>query len=419
MNGQQRRAVISGVGVVSPFGVGWSAFREGLRQGRSATRRPRSFDCRGIPCQVVAEVPDFNPLTYLSQPDGRRTPRVVPMAVLAAREAFINGGLDPDQLSAEEREGVDVVIGSGGGGIEFAERQYGLYFRGERQGLTPHAISASVVGMLASEICLALQLHGRSHVLSNGCTSSTDALGYALDLIRSGRSRCVLSGGADACITPGLLAGYCLMRAVATRFNEEPERASRPFDRRRDGFVFGEGAWMLVVEEAERAQARGAPLYAEIAGYGATCDAFHRVAIKSDACQPARAVRLALADAGIGPGSVDYLNLHGTATPLNDPLETRAMKMALGTRAYQIPASATKSMIGHPQGASGAAGVAAALLSLQEDYVHPTINLEEPDPECDLDYVPGEGRRHPVEYAACNCLGFGSKNACLVLKRAG
>src|SRR5438270_7347287 len=404
MSNWRRRAVITGIGVVSPFGIGWPAFRRGLREGRSATRRPASFDGSRLPCQVVGEVPDFDAARYLPPGEARRTPRVVPMAVLAAREAMADAGLESEALDSRDRDRADVVIGSGGGGIEFAERQYALYFAGKEHRITPHAISASVVGMLASEISLALQLRGRSHVLSNGCTSSTDALGYALDLVRNGRSEMVLSGGADACITPALLSGYCLMRAVSTRFNDTPERASRPFDRLRDGFVFGEGAWMLVIEEAERARARGARAYAEVAGYGSTCDAFHRVAIRADGEQPARAVRLALEDAGIDAGAVDCLNLHGTATPMNDALETRAMKLALGRRAYRVPASATKSMIGHPQGASGAAGVAAALLAVGEDYVHPTLNLDDPDPECDLDYVPRRGRHHPVEFALCHCL---------------
>ncbi len=412
-----RRAVITGIGVVSPFGIGWEAFASGLREARSATRPPVSIPCDGLPCRVVAEVPDFDPAQHLPPTMARRTPRVVPMAVLAAREALQDAGCDPETLSDADRDRIDVLIGSGGGGIGFAEEQYRRWFQGETRRVSAHCISASVVGMLASEISLALQLRGRSHVLSNGCTSSTDALGTALDLVRCGRSDRVLTGGAAACITPGLLAGYCLMRVVPTRFNDSPERASRPFDRQRDGFVFGEGAWLFVVEERERARARGARCYAELAGYGATCEAFHRVALKSDAEQPARAVRLSLEDAGIGPESVDYHNLPGTSTALNDPLETLAMKRALGRRAYEIPASATKSMIGHPQGASGAAGVAATLLALNEDYVHPTVNLEEPDPECDLDYVPGQGRRRAVEYAVCNCLGFGSKNSCLVLRR--
>lgn len=413
-----RRAVITGIGVVSPFGMGWQAFRQGLLDARSATRRAQSFDPSGIPSEVVGEVPDFDPAAFLSGQEQRRTPRVVPMAILAAREAAADAGLDLEALSEAERERIDVVIGSGGGGIELAERQYAHYFRGEERRVSAHAISGSVVGMLASEISFALQARGRSHVISNGCTSSTDALGYALDLVRSGRSECIFSGGADACITPALLACYCMMRAVATRYNDAPERACRPFDRRRDGFVFGEGAWILVIEEAERARRRGARVYAQVAGYGSTCEAYDRVRIRADAEQPARAVRLALEDAGIGPGAVDYLNLHGTATELNDPLETKAMKQALGPRAFAVAASATKSMIGHPQGASGAAGVAAACLALTEEYVHPTINLDEPGEGCDLDYVAGVGRRLPVEHAVCNCLGFGSKNAALVLRRS-
>jgi len=278
-------------------------------------------------------------------------------------------------------------------------------------------VSSSTPGMLASEISIGLGLRGMSHVLSNGCTSSTDALGYTLDLVRSGRADIVITGGADACITPGVLAGYANMRVVSTAWNESPERASRPMSADRDGFVLAEGAWILVVESESSLGRRERPALAEIAGYGSTCEAYHRVAMREDGEEAARAMTLALADAGVAPAEVDYVNLHGTSTPLNDRVETRAVKIALGERAGAIPMSATKSLIGHPQGASGAAGVVATVLAMREGIVHPTANLDVPDPECDLDYVPLQARKNSVGVALCNCLGFGSRNSVLVLRR--
>jgi 3-oxoacyl-[acyl-carrier-protein] synthase II len=270
--------------------------------------------------------------------------------------------------------------------------------------------------MVSSEISIAHGFRGRSHTLSNGCTSSSDALGNALDLIRNGRAHTILCGGADAPITPGIMAGFCLMRAVPTKYNETPEKSSRPFDKDRDGFVLGEGAWMFIIEEKERAVARGARIWAEIKGYGATCEAYHRVMLGAPD-EAARAMQMACEDAQTAPAQIDYVNLHGTATALNDPLETAAVKIALEERAAEIPMSSTKSQIGHPQGASGAAGIAATLAGMHENFAPPTINLESADAACDLDYVPNQSRPAQIETALCNCLGFGSKNSALVLQR--
>ena len=270
--------------------------------------------------------------------------------------------------------------------------------------------------MVSSEISIAFGLHGRSHTFSNGCTSATDALGNALDLIRCGREKMIICGGADAPITPATVAAFCLMRAVPTHWNDAPEKASRPFSANRDGFVLGEGAWIFVIEELESALARGAKPIAEIAGYGATCEAFHRVALGAPD-EAARAMKMALDDADISPSEIDYVNLHGTGTQLNDPLETAALKLALGAGAGSTPCSGTKSQIGHPQGASGAAGVAATLAAMQHDFLPPTINLDSPDAACDLDYVANTARPAQIETALCNCLGFGSKNSALVLKK--
>jgi 3-oxoacyl-[acyl-carrier-protein] synthase II len=344
-----------------------------------------------------------------------RVPRVVPVALCAASQALQSAGLT--ELSPEQKRKVGVVIGSGGGGFSYAEANFARWFGAADGTISPYAISSAIAGMVSSEISIAHGLRGRSHTVSDGCTSASDAFGYALDLIRSGREETLLCGGADAPITPGTLAAFALMRAVPTSYNDAPEKASRPFDKGREGFVLGEGAWLFVLESEESARARGAKIWAEIAGYGATCEAYHRVAL-SEPDEAARAMKMALDDAKIAPEAVDYVNLHGTGTALNDPLETAAIKIVLGNRAHTTPMSGTKSQIGHPQGASGAAGLAAALAALQEGFIAPTINLENSDELCDLDYVPNASRAANVDVALCNCLGFGSKNAALVLKRA-
>ncbi|HEX6622824.1 MAG TPA: beta-ketoacyl-[acyl-carrier-protein] synthase family protein, partial [Pyrinomonadaceae bacterium] len=250
-----------------------------------------------------------------------------------------------------------------------------------------------------------------------GCTSSTDAISYAAQHIALGRQEAMLAGGSDAPLAPGILAGFCLMKVLTEDWNEEPERASRPFSRDRSGMVLGEGAWVFVLEEYERARSRGANVYAEVTGYGATCDAYHRVRLEDTGEEPARAMRLALEDARREAAEIDYVNLHGTSTVLNDRIETQAVKLALGENARRVPMSATKSQIGHPQGASGAAGLAAALCAITTSVIPPTINLDEPDPVCDLDYVPNEAREREVRVALCNCIGFGSKNSALVVEK--
>jgi 3-oxoacyl-[acyl-carrier-protein] synthase II len=419
------RAVITGVGVTSPFGLGWSRWLEGLQSATSAIRRISLFDpeipvpnnplIESLACHVAAEVPNFHAADYLNPKDIERVPRVVPLALCAAREALESAGLQ--SMNDEQKSETGVVLGSGGGGFSFAEAQFALWFGGAEKKLSPYAISSSIAGMVSSEISIAHGLTSRSHTISDGCTSSSDALGYALDLIRSGREKRLLVGGADGCVTPGMMAGFCLMRAVPTNFNEKPEKASRPFSSDREGFVLGEGAWVFVVESLEEARNRGAKIWGEIAGYGASCEAYHRVALKSPQ-QAARAMSEALRDAKIEASDIDYVSLHGTATSLNDPIETAAIKLVLGDeKAYQTPMSSVKSQIGHPQGASGSAGVATALAAMQNDILPATINLESPDETCDLDYVPNQPRKGRVDIALCNCLGFGSKNAALVIKR--
>jgi 3-oxoacyl-[acyl-carrier-protein] synthase II len=278
-------------------------------------------------------------------------------------------------------------------------------------------IPSGTPGTISSEVQMRFGFRGYSHVVTTGCTSSTDAIGYALQHIQAGVQPMFLVGGVDSTITPGIIKGYTLLRALTTSWNDAPERASRPFSADRNGFVLAEGSWMFVVEEYEHARARGARIYAEIAGYASTCEAFHRVRLSESAEEPARAVSEAIAEAGLSPADIHYVNLHGTGTELNDRIETRALKLALGERAFEIPMSALKSQIGHAQGATGAAGIAATLVAMEHGEIPPTINLEAPDPECDLDYVPDLGRKVAIENAICNCVGFGSKNSALVLRK--
>jgi 3-oxoacyl-[acyl-carrier-protein] synthase II len=272
--------------------------------------------------------------------------------------------------------------------------------------------------MISSGISIALELHGISHVISTGCTSSTDAIAYAASLIRNGEADAILTGGADACVTPGMIFGFSKMRVIATRYNDNPSAASRPFDRGRDGFVLGEGAWMVVLEREDRARARGARVYATVDGYGSTCDAYHRVQMNPDGEQIVRAMRLAIERSGHPVEDIGYVNYHGTSTVLNDAVEARCVRELLGTRAGKVPGSSTKSMIGHPQGASGASGIVTTVLALANGYLPPTINLEDPDPECDLDLLPTVGRPATPVAALCNCLGFGSKNSAIVVGRS-
>jgi 3-oxoacyl-[acyl-carrier-protein] synthase II len=414
---QPRRVVITGLGCVTPLGVGREAYWRALLRGESGVRRIRSFDVERSPVKIAAEVIGFDWEAELKVKDRRHVARTVPLALASAREALEDAALQPSDFTLEERRAFGVVLGTGGGGLAFTERQYAHYFRGETTQASVYTIPSSTHGGLSSELSMAFGLRGLSHVVSTGCTSSTDAIAYAAQHIALGRQEAMLAGGSDAPVAPGILAGFILMKVLTEDWNDDPSRASRPFSRDRSGMVLGEGAWVYVLEEYERARRRGAKIYAEITGYGSTCDAYHRVRLEDTGDEPARAMRLALEDAGRTPEEVDYVNLHGTSTALNDRIETHALKLALGPEARRIPMSGTKSQIGHPQGASGAAGLAAALCAMQKNAIPPTINLDEPDPECDLDYTPNRAREQSVRVALCNCIGFGSKNSALVVER--
>jgi 3-oxoacyl-[acyl-carrier-protein] synthase II len=411
-----RRVVITGMGALSPNGVGNEAFCRALLAGTSGVRRVTRFDPSDLPVQIAGEV-DFDEARFYDAYQRKHVSRVVPMAIAAAEEALREAGLDPAAMSLAERRALGVVLGSGGGAQDFTEEQYRRWLSGEMRKVSLYSIPSGTMGTFSSEVSMRFGVRGPSHVVTTGCTSSTDALGYAFDQIRHGRIPMLLAGGVDAPLALGILKGFCLMGIMTPSWNHAPERGSRPFSADRDGFVVAEGAWMFVLEDLEHAQARGAHVRAEVAGYGSTCEAFHRVRLEECGEEPARAIGLALADAGIGKEQVDYVNLHGTSTQLNDRIETRALKLVLNSRAEKTPMSALKSQIGHPQGACGAAGVAATLVAMQHEKLPPTINVDQPDPECDLDYVPQAGRSHAIEHAVCNCIAFGSKNSALVLRR--
>jgi len=417
-----RRVVVTGMGAVSPNGIGREAYWNATAAGVSGTGPITLFDASKLSCRVAAEVKDFDFDRYVSKKDKDRVQRAVPMAFFATEEAARDASIDLEALSETERENIGVILGTGAGGIEFAERQYRQYYdRGDHDAayrrVSPYSIVASFVGMLSSEVNMAFRLHGMSHVVSTGCTSSTDAMGYAWNAIRLGQIDRVITGGVEACITFGLMTAFCRMGTVTTKSNDAPASASRPFNGDRDGFVLGEGAWILVFEELEQALRRGAKIYAEVSGYASTCDAYHRVQIAPTGHDAARAMRMAVKEAGLSMDEIDYVNLHGTATKINDRTESAAVRIAFGDRSREIPASSTKSMIGHPQGASGAAGVVATLMAMQHNYAPPTINVQTPDPDCDLDYVPNSGREMRIDTALSNCIAFGSKNSALVLKR--
>jgi 3-oxoacyl-[acyl-carrier-protein] synthase II len=411
------RVVITGMGVVSPNGIGKETFCLAILAGKSGVKRITRFDPSGLPVRIAGEIPEFDELAWVDARERKHVSRVVPLAVAASNEAIQDAGLDPAAMSMDEKREIGVILGTGGGAQEFSEEQYRLWHSGHIKQVSLFCIPSGTMGTIPSEISMRFGFRGYSHVVTAGCTSSTDALGYAYQHIQAGVQPMFLVGGVDSPITPGIIKGYTLLRALTQSWNESPERASRPFSGDRDGFVIAEGSWMFILEDYVHARARGARIYAEITGYASTCEAFHRVRMSDSPEEPARAINLALEEAGIAPENVQYVNLHGTSTEMNDRVETRAVKLALGKHASRIPMSGLKSQIGHAQGACGSASLAATLIAMEHGKIPPTINLDVSDPECDLDYVPEAGRKAQIEHAICNCVGFGSKNSALVLRK--
>ena len=412
-----RRVVITGIGCVSPIGIGKEQFWQSVKEGRSGIRTITRFDASDLPVRIAGEVQDFNFDQYIPPKDRQHVSHAVAFAIAAAELTFLDAGLKPKEMDLNERRDIGIILGSGGASLSFIEKQYRYYFANEAKKASIYTIPTATPGSLPSEISMPFGLKGFSHLISTGCTSSTDAISYAAQMIALGRINQILAGGVDAPLAHSFMLAFCVMKVMTPSWNDEPARASRPFSRDRDGFVLAEGAYLFLLEELEHALERGAQIYAEIIGSASTCDAHHRVRLDETGEEPARAMSLALEDAGLNPEEIDYINLHGTATELNDRIETRAVKKTFGETAYRIPMSATKSMIGHPQGASGAAGLTATIGGMTQGFLPPTINLDLLDPECDLDYVPKTARPAELRHALCNCIGFGSKNSALVVKR--
>jgi 3-oxoacyl-[acyl-carrier-protein] synthase II len=414
---KHHRVVITGIGAVSPNGLGREKFWQATREGQSGVGRITRFEPDGLGVQIAGEVVGLNEGRYVSVKDRPHVSRVVPLSAAAVEEALSDAGVHVEQMSRDELRDISVMVGSGGASQEFTEQQYRHYYEGNQKQCSVYVIPTSTPGTLASEISMRFGFRGFSHLISTGCTSSTDAIGSAMRTLRYGHAKMIVAGGVDAPIAPLILRGFQLMRIMSTHWNNSPERASRPFSRDRDGFVIAEGAWFFVLENEEQARARGVRIYGELCGYGSTCEAYHRVRLEECGEEPARAIGLALEEASIEPQQVQYVNYHGTSTELNDRIETRAMKLAFGTHVRNLAGSSLKSLIGHPQGASGAAGLAAILLAMRDGVVPPTINLDYPDPNCDLDYIAEGSRKMNIEYAVGNCIAFGSKNSALVVKR--
>jgi len=408
------RAVITGMGAITSLGCSPQLFWEGLLAGRSGVGRITQFDPRDFPCQIAGEVVDFEPTDYMEKKAARRMPRSAQFSMAATRQAIQDAGL-PETMPEPERTGV--VFGTAIAGIEqFDTGVQVLRTKGYRR-VNPFIMPSGIPNLSAFLISKEFRCLGPNITITTACATGTQAIGEAFELIRNGRADFVIAGGTESVIHDFAIGGFCVMRALPTSYNDRPAEASRPFDADREGFVFSEGAGVLVLEELEHALKRGARIYAEVIGHASSGDGYHIAAPDPEAKGPARTIRWALEDAGLSIEEVDYINAHGTSTPLNDPTETRAIKMVFGQRAYQIPISSTKSMIGHAMGASGALEAIACAFTIHHGIIHPTINYETPDPECDLDYVPNQPRVADIKVALSNSFGLGGQNACLVLKK--
>jgi 3-oxoacyl-[acyl-carrier-protein] synthase II len=414
VNTTERRAVITGVGAVTPIGTGAEGLWAGLGARVSAVRAITRFDPTPFRSKIAAEIPDFRPQDHLDAKRAKRLDRFSQLAVTSARFALADAELDPRR---ENGDRVGAMMGSALGGVAFAEAQIERFRAEGPRGLDPALALAVFPGAASCNIAIEFGFTGPNSTNAMSCASGTIAVGDAFHAIRAGQADVMLAGGAEAPLAPMTYAAFSVIRAMSTR-NDDPAHASRPFDEDRDGFVMGEGAAVLVLEERERALARGAKIYAELLGYGCTNDAYHMTAPRPDGRQAARAMELALADARVAPGELGYINAHASSTPLNDATETTAIKRVFGDHAYRLSVSGTKGYYGHALGASGAIEVAICALALERCWLPPTLNLERPDPACDLDCLPGEGRAAAPELVLTNSFGFGGINASLVLRRA-
>jgi 3-oxoacyl-[acyl-carrier-protein] synthase II len=409
----RRRVVVTGVGLVSPLGVGTEANWEALRAGRSGIRSITHFDASQFSTRIAGEVRGFDPLQFIDKKDVKKMDVFIQFAIAASQFAVDGSGL---AITPEIAPRVGVFIASGIGGFATIEREHRALLEGGPRRISPFFIPAAIINLAAGQVSIRFGAKGPNSATCTACSASAHAIGDAAEIIRRGAADVMIAGGSESAITPMGVGGFAAMRALSTR-NDEPERASRPFDRERDGFVMGEGAGVLVLEELEFARRRGARIWAELVGYGMSADAFHITAPSEDGDGAVRVMQAALADAGVPASEVGYINAHGTATPYNDKLETLAIKRCFGEHASKVAISSTKSMTGHLLGAAGGLEAGITALVLREQILPPTINLDHPDPECDLDYVPNTARPARVTYALSNSFGFGGTNGALLFKR--
>jgi len=408
-----RRVVVTGVGLVSPLAIGTEETWAGLLAGRSGAAPITHFDASLHSTHFACEVKGFDPASWVEKKEIKKMDRFIQLAIAASDMAVKDSALPLDRVEGER---VGVFIGSGIGGFATIEREHEALLKGGPRRISPFFIPASIINLAAGWVSIRTGAKGPNSATATACTSSAHAVGEAFRLVAHGDADAMIAGGSEAAITPLGVGGFCSMRALSTR-NDEPERASRPFDRDRDGFVIGEGAGILVLEELEHARARGAKIYAEIVGYGMSSDAYHISAPSETGDGAIRVMKATLEDAGVAPGAVDYVNVHGTSTPRGDAVETVAIKSVFGDHAKKLAISSTKSMTGHLLGAAGGLEAGITALAIRDQVLPPTINLENPDPECDLDCVPNQSRKTKVDYALTNSFGFGGTNGALLLKK--
>jgi 3-oxoacyl-[acyl-carrier-protein] synthase II len=406
-----RRVVITGMGTLTPVGLSKEEFWRSLLEGKSGVSHITRFDTSEFSVRIAAEVKNFSPEKFFPPKKARRLDRYTQFAICASREAVEDSGID---FSKEDTERAGVIIGSGIGGIETWEEQHRKLLNDSPRFVSPFFIPMMIINSASAEVGIEFKLKGPNFCVTSACATAGHAIGEAYRIIRDGLADVMITGGTEAAITPLAIAGFANMKAISSR-NNEPEKASRPFDKERDGFVLGEGTGILILEEYEHAIRRGKNPYCEVAGFGMTCDAYHVTAPDPNGTEAARVIKLALNEARLE--TVDYINAHGTSTPLNDKIETSAIKLALGEKnARKVAISSSKSMIGHLLGAAGACELIACVLSMRDGIAHPTINLENPDPECDLDYIPNKVRKIDIRSCLSNSFGFGGHNTCIALK---
>ena len=410
---EPKRCVITGLGIISPLGTGEEKFWNGLKSGKSGIKRVTRFEIEDYTSKVAGEVPDFEITDYMEKKEARRTDLVQQYSIGSADLALKDAALD---LEKEDPDRIGCIYASGIGGIITFEDQIRTLIKKGPRRVSPFFIPMMIPDMTSGMIALKYNLKGPNYATVSACASSSNSIAASFHTIERGDADVVVSGGAEAAISPASFAGFCSAKALSTR-NDEPERASRPFDKDRDGFVIAEGSCTVVLESLEHAQNRGAKIYAEVIGAGLSCDAHHITAPSPGGEGAARAIKAAIRSAGLQPEDINYINTHGTSTGLGDIAETLAIKTVFGDRAGKIPANSTKSMVGHLLGGAGAIEVAAVCLQMKNNYLHPTVNLDNPDPECDLDYVANEGRDYNIDIAVSNSFGFGGHNVSLVLKR--